>query len=121
MGRRQAAAVLAACMVATVITLVGTGGSAPALGLQVRAGLAAPATSLWPRFSTPQTVYVADAEHMSGADLLTATTLQGIYNAAQQSSRLFLIQSPQDPFWLSQLPSSIRQITIRRQLARVCW
>lgn len=112
MGRRQAAALLAACMVAAVTTLVGTGDGAPALALPVHGMSAAAAASLWPRFSTPQTVYVANAEHMSGADLLTATTLEGVYNAAQGSSRLFLIQSSQDPFWLSQLPSSIKQIAI---------
>jgi GxGYxY sequence motif in domain of unknown function N-terminal/GxGYxYP putative glycoside hydrolase C-terminal domain len=112
MGRLKAAAVLAASMAAAGTMLVGAAGAAPALGRPVHGVPAAPATSLWPRFSTPQTVYVADAEHMSGADLLTATTLEGVYNAAQRSSRLFLIQSPQDPFWLSQLPPGITQIMI---------
>jgi hypothetical protein len=111
-GRRSAAAVLAACMLAAGTTPVGAADAAPALESPVHGMPAAPTTSLWPRFTTPQTVYVANAEHMSSEDLLTATTLEGIYNAAQQSSRLYLIQSSQDPFWLSQLPSSIKQITI---------
>jgi hypothetical protein len=99
-------------MVIAGATLAGIVGAASALGLPAHDASAAPNTSLWPKFTTPQTVYVANAEHISGEDLLTATTLEGIYNGEQKSSRLFLIQSPQDPFWLSQLPSSIDQITI---------
>jgi len=51
---------------------------------------------------------VANATTLSYDDLITATTLQGVYNAAQQPSRLYLIQRPEDQFWLSQLPRSIR-------------
>lgn len=69
-------------------------------------------TSLWPRFSAPRSVIVANTAGMSGADLLTAVTLEGVYNGEQHPSRLYLIQRPEDRFWLTQLPESIRQRTL---------
>jgi hypothetical protein len=69
-------------------------------------------TSLWPRFSPPRTVLVANATGLSGEELLTATTLEGVYNAVQRPSRLYLIQQAQDQFWLTQLPKSVHVATI---------
>jgi putative glycoside hydrolase with GxGYxYP motif/GxGYxY motif-containing protein len=74
---------------------------------------AAASTALWPRFSTPRTVLAADATGLSGEDLLTATTLEGVYNATQRPSRLYLIRQAEDQFWLSQLPKSVRVVTIQ--------
>lgn len=71
-----------------------------------------PATALFPKFSTPKTLYVADVTGLSGEDLLTATTLQGVYNGDQRPSRLYLIQTPADETLLSQVPADIRQVTI---------
>lgn len=95
------AVALAACLMAAY-------GAVTAAASGARAGSAPPAASLWPRFSTPGTVFAADATGLSGAGLLTATTLEGIYNAAQQPGRLYLIQRAQDRFWLGQLPGSVR-------------
>ncbi len=69
-------------------------------------------TSLWPRFSTPETVYVADAHGLSNSDITTATTLQGIYNASQKSSRLYLNWRPEDDFWITQVPKSVHVVSI---------
>src|SRR5579875_2259900 len=38
------------------------------------------ATSLWPHFAAPRTVLAADATELSNDDMLTATTLEGLYN-----------------------------------------
>ena len=64
-------------------------------------------SSLWPTFSTPQLIYAVDVQALSATDMLTATTLQGVYNAQDRSSRLYLIQAPDDNTWLSQIPSDI--------------
>jgi hypothetical protein len=109
----RVAAVLTACVLAggsTAASAASAGSSPP--GTTPAGGLPTPPALLWPRFSEPQTLYVANAEHMPGVNLLTATTLQGLYNAGQKTSRLFLIQSSQDEFWLKQLPASIHQVTV---------
>lgn len=69
---------------------------------------AQPSTTLWPKFSTPKTVLVADIQGLSSVDRLTVTTLQGIYNDSQQSSRLYLTSGTQDDFWLTQLPAKMQ-------------
>jgi hypothetical protein len=92
-----------------------------ALGLTAVSGVpaasAAPrtpsGTSLWPRFSTPRTVLAANATDLSGEDQLTATTLEGVYNAAQRPSRLYLIQKADDQFWLDQLSRRVHVVTIQ--------
>jgi GxGYxY sequence motif in domain of unknown function N-terminal/GxGYxYP putative glycoside hydrolase C-terminal domain len=112
MKGRRAAAVLTAGVVMAGTALTAFASATSAWGMPAHGPAAAPTTSLWPKFTTPQTVYIANAEHISAEDLLTATTLEGIYNGDQKSSRLFLVQSSQDSFWLSQLPSSIDEITI---------
>jgi hypothetical protein len=88
-------------------------------GPDASAASRAPATSsdsalasLWPRFSAPRTVLVANATGFSDEDLLTATTLEGLYNGAQRPSRLYLIQQTQDQFWLTQIPKTVRVVTI---------
>lgn len=87
------------------------------LAMVPRAGADAPSapagSGLWPRFSAPRLVYVVDVQGMSSADLLTAITLEGIYNAQQRSSRLYLIQEPDDEMWLDQIPRPIRVVTLR--------
>jgi putative glycoside hydrolase with GxGYxYP motif/GxGYxY motif-containing protein len=83
-----------------------------ALGLTAVSGTAQAgdrsSTALWPRFSTPQTVMVADATGLSNDDLLTATTLQGVYNGSQQKTRLYLNYRPEDDFWQTQIPARVR-------------
>ncbi|MBO0884825.1 MAG: hypothetical protein J2P17_31740, partial [Mycobacterium sp.] len=49
-------------------------------------------SSLWPRFSAPKVIFAVDVQKMNSTDLLTATTLEGIYNAQNRPSRLYLIQ-----------------------------
>lgn len=104
--RRQAAFFLAIGVAAALIA-AGAGAAATAAPASAKAGDSASA-SLWPRFSPPNSVLVADATSLDHDDLLTAATLQGLYNSAQMPSRLYLIQRPEDQFWLTQLPSSIR-------------
>lgn len=65
-------------------------------------------TALWPKFSKPDKVYVADVGGLNDTDRLTATTLQGIYNGSGQSSRLYLSTGAQDDFWLTQLPAGVQ-------------
>jgi hypothetical protein len=69
---------------------------------------AQPSTALWPKFSTPKTLLVANTQGLSSVDRLTVTTLQGIYNGSQQSSRLYLRSGTQDDFWLTQLPAGVQ-------------
>ena len=64
-------------------------------------------SSLWPKFSTPQVIYTVDVQNLNAADLLTATTLQGVYNGQNRPSRLYLISQSDDTTWLSQIPSTI--------------
>lgn len=105
--------VLALCLVgasaAARANATTTGTQGTATGTQ---GSNLSATSLWPRFSTPQTVLAADATELSNDDMLTATTLEGLYNATQRSSRLYLIRQPEDQFWLTQLPARVHVETI---------
>lgn len=82
------------------------------LGISYPAAAGTTSTALWPKFSTPQTVFVADAHGLSNVDMTTATTLQGIYNAAQKSSRLYLNWRPEDDFWITQLPKSVHVVSI---------
>jgi hypothetical protein len=60
---------------------------APATPTVPTTSSAAAPTALWPRFSTPRAVLVADATGLSDEDLLTATTLEGLYNAARWRPR----------------------------------
>lgn len=69
-------------------------------------------TKLWPRFSMPRTVFVVDARSLSNSDLVTATTLQGIYNAVQRPSRLYLNWRAEDDFWITQLPKTVHVINL---------
>lgn len=82
------------------------------LGISTPADAGTTSTASWPKFSTPQTVFVADAHGLSNADITTATTLQGIYNAAQKSSRLYLNWRPEDDFWITQLPKTVHVVSI---------
>jgi hypothetical protein len=52
-------------------------------------------------------IFAVDVQKMSATDLLTATTLEGIYNAQNRPSRLYLIQSADDQTWLDQVPKNI--------------
>lgn len=69
-------------------------------------------TALWPQFSTPNTIFEVDAQGLSNDDLVTATTLQGIYNAAQKSTRLYLNWRAEDDFWITQVPPSVHVIEL---------
>ena len=109
-GRRLQALLVTAALAASLIA-AGAGTTASAAPASAASGGPA-AASLWPRFSTPREVLVANATTLSNDDLLTATTLQGIYNAAQQPSRLYLIQRNTDQFWLDQVPRSIRVVNL---------
>jgi hypothetical protein len=95
---------LAALAVAVIAGSTASVSAAP-LG---RTGVSAGSTSLWPRFRTPQVIEVVDGTGLSSADRLTAVTLEGIYNAVQRPGRLYVIQLPDDSFWLTQLPSGIQ-------------
>lgn len=97
-------AALALCLM--VVPGLATASAAP------RAQAGGASTALWPRFATPGTVLVADAHGLSNDDLVTATTLQGIYNATQQSSRLYLNWRPEDDFWLTQIPKSVHVVSL---------
>lgn len=100
--RSWAVAVVAAA--ACVLALVpGSVGAQPTATSQP-----ADANGLWTRFSTPKTVLVASTTGLSSADLLTVTTLQGLYNGAQKSSRLYLSANAQDDAWLTQLPADVQ-------------
>lgn len=101
------AAVLALCL--TAVSGVPDASAAPRVPGR-SSGLAP--TSLWPRFATPRAVLVASTAGFSDEDLLTATTLEGLYNAAQRPSRLYLIEQTEDQFWLTQLPKSVHVTTI---------
>jgi GxGYxY sequence motif in domain of unknown function N-terminal/GxGYxYP putative glycoside hydrolase C-terminal domain len=72
----------------------------------------APSTALWPRFSTPRAVEAVDVRGLTPADRLAAVTLEGVYNAAQQPSRLYVTQLPDDQFWLTQIPNGIQVTTL---------
>lgn len=107
-GRHLAGVVAAASLVFLLAAAAGVGRvSADTSGVSTP-----PSASLWPKFSTPQLVLAANTAGISGADLLTAVTLQGVYNGEQQPSRLYLIQRPEDQFWLTQLPPGIRVDTL---------
>src|SRR5579875_133955 len=71
------------------------------------AGSSGQSTALWPRFSTPKLIEAVDVQNFSAADELTAITLQGIYNAQNRPSRLYLITEADDNTWLTDLPRSI--------------
>jgi hypothetical protein len=73
---------------------------------------AQPTTALWPKFSTPKVVFVADAHGLSNDDLATLTTLQGLYNGAQMPTRLYLNYRPEDDFWITQVPKSVQVVNI---------
>lgn len=93
-------ACLAACLMTTAVT-VGAGAS----------GLAT--SSVWPRFSTPRTVFDVDATSLSSGDLLTATTLQGAYNGEQHPTRLYLNQTAGDTFWRNNgVPKGVNVVQI---------
>ena len=71
------------------------------------------AAALFPKFSTPKTLYVADMNGLwPTEDMLTAVTLEGVYNGEQQSGRLYVIESQNDNILLSHAPSNIPQVTI---------
>ncbi len=70
-------------------------------------------SSLWPRFSAPKVIFAVDVQKMNSTDLLTATTLEGIYNAQNRPSRLYLIQSADDQTWLDQVPKDIDVETLQ--------
>lgn len=95
------------CLLPTMITLVSTSKASP----EKRNGKQM-STELWPRFLTPNKVFVANVKGMSNGDLVTATTLQGIYNAKQEASRLYLSWRPEDGFWTTQIPQSIHVVDI---------
>lgn len=65
---------------------------------------------LWPTFSTPKSLVVANVEDLSDAEVLTATTLEGVYNGEQHSNRLYLIETSPDQWWLQHggIPKGIR-------------
>jgi hypothetical protein len=107
---RGLAVAMAACLLAAIGTV--SPGASPARASTTAAGGGLPAAALFPKFSTPKTLYVADTTGFSGEDLLTALTLQGVYNGEQHSSRLYLIQSAEDKSLLSLVPSGISQVTI---------
>lgn len=106
-----------ACL-ATAACLLSPGAPAgrPGGPASVPAGALTPdalrSVALWPKPSPPRTVIAADATRLTGPDLLTATTLQGVYNGSRQGSRLYLTESATDRFWLSHLPSGVRVQTI---------
>lgn len=101
--RRPAIVVLtAAALCLAAVTGVATASAKP------RTASANLSTALWPKFSMPRTVYVANTQGLSAADLLTVTTLQGIYNGSEQPGRLYLTSGTQDEFWLSQLPAGVQ-------------
>lgn len=102
---------LAVCLLAAAAAAVANGVPAGAVAGSAVGGSTSPA-ALFPRFSAPRTVLVADATGLSREDLLTATTLEGVYNRGQRPSRLYLTQNSEDHFWLSQLPQGIRQVTV---------
>jgi hypothetical protein len=94
---------------ALLLLVVGTLGL---LGISYPAAAGTTSTALWPKLSTPNTVFVADANGLSNTDITTATTLQGLYNSAQKSSRLYLNWRPEDDFWITQLPKSVHVVSI---------
>lgn len=69
-------------------------------------------TALWPKFSTPKIIQAVDVENLSSTDLLTAITLQGIYNAQNQPSRLYLIRQADDNDWLTNVPKGIQVVKL---------
>ncbi|HEX4211757.1 MAG TPA: hypothetical protein VIA06_00345 [Candidatus Dormibacteraeota bacterium] len=102
---RGLALALAAALVACLIAV--WGGAATGMATPVRADSGGPAPSLWDRFSTPRSVEWADATGLDSQDMLTAISVEGVYNAAQQPSRLYLLQSPNDSSSLGEVPSSV--------------
>lgn len=105
-GGRPLALALAAALAAWLIAV--WGGAATGTAPAVRADSSGPAPSLWDRFSTPSSVEWADATGLDSQDMLTAISIEGVYNAAQQPSRLYLLQSPNDSTSLGEIPSGIR-------------
>ena len=77
-------------------------------------------SSVWPKFSTPRVVFVADASTLDPADLITATTLQGVYNGGQRPTRLYLDGETcapcgplHDDFWLAHtLPNDVQAVKL---------
>lgn len=69
---------------------------------------AADATDLWPTFATPTTVLVADAHGLSNTDMVTLTTLQGVYNAGHRDTRLYLNWRPDDDVWETRIPKPVK-------------
>lgn len=111
-SRRLRHRALATALAAGLLAGGATAASATSAAPTLRGPGAPSVLSLFPRFSAPRDMLVANATGLSAEDLLTTTTLQGVFNAAQQPGRLYLIQNSEDQFWLSQLPHGIRQVTI---------
>lgn len=101
---------LMAAVAAVVLVLTGAF-QASAAQLGPGAGM----TSLWPRFSTPRTVLNVNVNGLSSQDLLTATTLQGVYNGEQRPDRLYLQENATDPFWLANgIPQGVQVVQVPR-------
>jgi hypothetical protein len=69
-------------------------------------------TALWPRFSAPKVIDAVDVQTLSSTDLLTAITLQGVYNAQNRPSRLYLVTEADDNDWLTAVPKNIPVVKV---------
>lgn len=107
-GNRVLVALLALALVSYLAVAAAGHGSRP---VKLVSDTSA-STALWPRFSTPKTVYLADATGLSTPDMVTLTTLQGLYNAAGLPTRLYLQYRPEDDFWITQVPRSVQVVDL---------
>lgn len=91
---------------------------ATAVALTLTLAAAGSLPALWPTFSTPSTVATLDlrpyaTNNMVNPDNLALTTFMGAYNQRQAGTRIFIINSNEDAYWLAQLlPSTITQSSI---------
>ena len=100
------------CLIGCLIAVTGPVGAS--------AAQPAGSTAIWPRFTMPRAVFVADVSTLDSGDLLTATTLQGVYNGEQHPTRLYLdgetcapCGALHDAFWLAHtLPSDVQAVKI---------
>ncbi|MCL6454233.1 MAG: hypothetical protein K6T78_11535 [Alicyclobacillus sp.] len=68
-----------------------------------------PASGLWITFHPPKQLVVGDIRHARADVQLAAVTLQGAFNQQQRSTRIYLTQTAEDPFWLQHaVPPTVR-------------
>jgi hypothetical protein len=104
-GRRSSCGLLVA-LAACLIAAMSVPGASAAKAVSA---VSVPAAVVWPKFSTPSVVYDADVTSLDAAGLLTANTLQGVYNGEQHPGRLFLNLDASDPFWIAHtVPADVK-------------